>query len=235
MNFSTRIALACSATPAPISFSSPAASWTETSTPARCSALAAVSPPIPPPMIATRVIRPSSMSNGDPSIVSDNGIMSRGLSYSGTFPQNVRMLRSRPSCPSRNPRSPQRPGPGDGARRRCPAAVRARWCGRGGGAGPAAVRARRCGRGGGAGPAARRRCGRRTAGRGKGSREPRDGRDARPSPARDYRVNSAPHVRKACYTHAEFTSGAKLPCQFLAALGAYTPSGGKVRRLREGS
>ena len=60
MNRSTRIALGCSATPAPISFSSPAASYTDTSAPARSSALAAVSPPMPPPMIATRVMRPSS-------------------------------------------------------------------------------------------------------------------------------------------------------------------------------
>ena len=66
---STRIALGCSATPAPISRSSAAASYTRTSTPARDSAIAAVSPPMPPPMIATRVMRPSSRRPAASSIV----------------------------------------------------------------------------------------------------------------------------------------------------------------------
>src|ERR1700722_19214157 len=66
---STRIALGCSATPAPISRSSAAASYTRTSTPARASAIAAVSPPMPPPMIATRVMRPSSRRPPGSSIV----------------------------------------------------------------------------------------------------------------------------------------------------------------------
>ena len=72
MNRSTRIALGCSATPAPISLSSPAASYTDTSAPARDSAFAAVSPPMPPPMIATRVIRPSSPGPASASIGRDD-------------------------------------------------------------------------------------------------------------------------------------------------------------------
>jgi hypothetical protein len=58
---STRMALGCSATPAPISLSSGAASYTDTSSPARPRAHPAVAPPIPPPMIATRVIGRNSM------------------------------------------------------------------------------------------------------------------------------------------------------------------------------
>src|SRR5689334_10753672 len=53
---STFIALGCRATPAPISLSSAAASYTATSIPARDRAFAAVRPPMPPPMIATRVM-----------------------------------------------------------------------------------------------------------------------------------------------------------------------------------
>jgi hypothetical protein len=51
------IAFGPSATPAPISFSSIAASYTLTSNPRRSNAPAAVSPPMPPPIIAIRAVR----------------------------------------------------------------------------------------------------------------------------------------------------------------------------------